>query len=260
MVSLQDRLGARFVLVPRVAVEEEDGRRLDAALGQHTAECRDLVLVERRLDLAVGQHPLPDLEAQRTLDQRPVLSEEQVVGIGAVDAADLVDVAEAFGDEKRGLGARALQDGVDGDRGAVQEQAGGSVVASRLLHSGIDAVDQAFRRRQGLAEAQIAGAVIEDGDVGERAADIGGETKVRAVGSGRGTRFHSVGRDWRRYSRGRQAGSTSPRLPGRRAIWDGSLVAGLSVGWVTELGASLEAIPARRGQAWPCAGRREAGP
>ena len=79
--------------------------------------------VERRLDLAVGQHALLDLEAQRALDQRLVLLEEQIVGVRPVDAADLVDVAKAFGDEQRGLGAGALEDGVDGDGRAVQEQA-----------------------------------------------------------------------------------------------------------------------------------------
>src|SRR5262245_59374096 len=50
------------------------------------------------------------------------------------------------------------------------------------------------------------------------------------------------------------------RCPADARFWDGSWEAGLSVGWVTELGASLEATPIRRGQAWPCVGWREAGP
>ena len=105
-----------------VAIEEQDRAGLDAELLELRAERRDLALVERRVDLAVGEHALLDLEAQRALDQRHVLLEEQIVGVRPVDAADLVDVAEAFGDEQRGLGAGALQDGVDGDGRAVQEQ------------------------------------------------------------------------------------------------------------------------------------------
>src|SRR5262249_8339113 len=139
-----------------------------------------------------GQYPLLDLEAQRPLDQRLVLAEEQVVGVRPVDAADLVDVAEAFGDEQRGPGAFALEDGVNGDGRAVEEEAGGLVIASRLRHPGIDALDQPFRRRQHLAEAEFAGAVIEDRDIRERPPDVGGETKAGAVGWGRGGRFHAV--------------------------------------------------------------------
>ena len=120
---LEDRLGARLVVGAGVAVEEQDRAGFDAELVELVAERRDLALVERRLDLAVGEHALLDLEAQRALDQRHVLLEEEIVGVGPVDAADLVDVAEALGDEQRGLGAGALQDGVDGDGRAVQEQA-----------------------------------------------------------------------------------------------------------------------------------------
>ena len=64
------------------------------------AERGDLLFVERTLDLAVGEHALLHLEAQRALDQRLVLLEEQIVGVRPVDAADLVDVAEALGDER----------------------------------------------------------------------------------------------------------------------------------------------------------------
>jgi hypothetical protein len=111
------------------------------------AEPFDFLLVERGFDLAVAQHALLDLVAQRPLDQRLVLAEEQIVGVRPVDAADLVDVAEALGDEERGLGARALQDGIDGDGGAVEKQPGRFVVAACLRHPGVDPLDQALRRR-----------------------------------------------------------------------------------------------------------------
>ena len=96
MIALEDRLGARLVVVPRIAVQEQDRRRVDAEAGELPAERGDFGVVERRVDLAVGQDALMHLEAQRALDQRFVLLEEQVVGVGPVDAADLVDVAEAL--------------------------------------------------------------------------------------------------------------------------------------------------------------------
>jgi hypothetical protein len=76
-----------------------------------------------------------------------VLAEKQVVGVRPIDTTDLVDVAEAFGDEERGLGALALQNGVDGDGGTVQKQPRGFVGAVRLRHSRIDALDEALRCR-----------------------------------------------------------------------------------------------------------------
>src|SRR5262245_32715395 len=138
----------------------------------------DLILVERPLDLAVGEHALLDLEAQRPLDQRHVLAEEQVVGVGPVDAADLVDVAKALGDEERSLRARSLEDGVDRDRRAVQEQAGRAIIAAGLLDALVDAVDQPLRGRQGLAEGERAGTIVEHCNIGEGAADVGGEADV----------------------------------------------------------------------------------
>ena len=190
MVLLQDRLGARLVRGVGVAVDEQDRAGLDAALLELDAERGDLRLVERLLDLAVREHALVDLEPQRALDQRHVLLEEQVVGVRPVDAADLVDVAEAVGDQQRGLGAGALQDRVDRDRRAVQEQSRRAIVAAGLLDAAVDAVDQPLRRRQRLAEGQRAGLVVEHRDVGEGAADIGGEAHLGLrTGTRLGTRL-----------------------------------------------------------------------
>src|SRR5689334_24024587 len=133
MTLLQDRLGTRLVLGAGIAVEKQNGAGLDAELLQTLTERHDLVLVERPLDLAVREHALLHLEAQRPLDQRHMLAEEQVVGVGPVDAADLVDVAKALGDEERGPGAGALQDRVDRHRRAVQEQPCRAEVAAGLL-------------------------------------------------------------------------------------------------------------------------------
>ena len=178
MVLLQDRLGARLVRRAGVAVDEQDRGSFDAALVEFRAERRDLRFVERLLDLAVGKHALLDLEAQRALDQRRVLLEEQIIGVRAVDAPDLVDVAKAFGDQQRGFRAGALEDRVDRHRRAMQEQAGRAIVAAGLLDPAVDAVDQPLWRRQRLAEGQRAGLVVEHRNVGEGAADIGGEAHL----------------------------------------------------------------------------------
>ena len=66
--------------------------------------------------------PLANLETQRSFDQRLVLFEEKIIGFRTVDAADLIDVAKALGDQQRAAGAFALEDGVDGDRGTVEQE------------------------------------------------------------------------------------------------------------------------------------------
>ena len=106
VIFLQNCLGAPLVIGVGIAVEEEDGGRFDAKPLKLLAERRDFGVVERRIDLAVGQHAFLHFEAQRPLDQRHVLLKEQVIGIRPVDAADLINVAKAFGDEQCGAWRR----------------------------------------------------------------------------------------------------------------------------------------------------------
>ena len=135
-------------------------------------------------DLAVGERALVRLEAQRALHQRLMLLEEQVVGVGPVDAADLVDVAETFGRDQRGPRAGPLQDRVDRDGRAVQEQSGIGIGGCGLLDPRGNALHEMVRRGERLAEAQPSGLVVEDRDIGERAADVGGQPKVRVSVAG----------------------------------------------------------------------------
>jgi len=74
-----------------------------------------------------------------------MLAEEQIVGVRPVDAANLIDVAKALGDQERSSGPFALQNCVDSDGRAVKKKPGGSVIAMRLLDRGIDALDQVLR-------------------------------------------------------------------------------------------------------------------
>src|SRR3989442_1080019 len=78
-----------------------------------------LVLGERNEDLALRVHALANLVAQVALDQGLVAAEEKVVGLRPVDPADLVDVAKSSCGEQRTARARALEDGIDGDGGAM---------------------------------------------------------------------------------------------------------------------------------------------
>src|SRR6185312_2787569 len=140
---------------------------------------RDLVLAQRRAHRAVGDDPLIDIEAQRALDQRLVLLEEEIVGIGPIDAPDLVNIAKALGGEKRGLGAGALEESIDGDGRAVEEKPGLVVSRTRLGNARIDAFGEARRSRQALAEQQPAAFLVERRDIGEGTADIGADPHIR---------------------------------------------------------------------------------
>src|SRR6516165_9598779 len=58
--------------------------------------------------LAVRVHALADLVAQVALDQWLVAAKEEIVGFRPIDAADLVDIAEALGGEERARRTCAL--------------------------------------------------------------------------------------------------------------------------------------------------------
>ncbi len=180
MIAQQDLFRARLVLRVAIGMEEHDRDGIDAELLESLAECDDLVIAHRRPDRAVGDDALVDLEAQRALDQRHVLLEEKIVRVRPVDAADLVNVAKALGGEQRRLGAGALQQRVDGDGRAVKEEPGVLISGTGFGDAVVDALNQALRRRQALAEEQLAAGFVESGDIGESAADIGSKPQAFA--------------------------------------------------------------------------------
>ena len=174
---LQDLLDALLVRGIAVGVQQQHGHRLDVLAGQLTRQRAHRRLVERLVRAAVGAQPLGHFKTQRALDQGRVLVEEQVVGIGAIDAADLVDVAKAFGNQERGPGASALQQRVDGNRRAMQEELAFAQIDVRAVERALDPVDQFAMRRQRLAEQQLAAGLVERGHVGERAANVDGDAQ-----------------------------------------------------------------------------------
>ena len=103
MAFRDDRLRPLLVRGIAVGVQEQDGDRLRARAHRVGRGGAHRVLVELDQHLALRVHALADLVAQVALDQRLVPAEEQIVGFRPVDAADLVDVAEALrGDERAG--------------------------------------------------------------------------------------------------------------------------------------------------------------
>ncbi len=142
-----DRLHALLVRRIHIAVQQQDSHGLDAFGDQPIARCVHAGFIERNVHVALGGEPFAHFEPQRTLDQRHVLSEKQVVRVGPVDAADLVDVAKALGDQQRGARAGALQHRVDGDRRAMQEQPRLVVAGTGTVYAVRDAIDQIGRGR-----------------------------------------------------------------------------------------------------------------
>ena len=143
------------------------------------AERGDLRPRRAALDLAVGEHALLDFEAQRALDQRLVLLEEQIVGVRPVDAADLVDVAEALVMSERGLAPVrsriVLMAIVEPCRKSSRREsiAGFALATPELMPS---------TRLSGVESAlpKVSRPVFSSnsGDIGECAADIGGEPQL----------------------------------------------------------------------------------
>src|SRR6516225_11262309 len=107
-----------------------------------------------------------------------MLLKEQVVRVRPVDAANLVSVAKARGDQERGLRPRALQDGVDGNGRAVKEKPRRLVVVSRLGNRAVDALNEMTWGGEDLAKGDLAAAGIESRHIGESAADIRSQPKL----------------------------------------------------------------------------------
>jgi hypothetical protein len=119
------------------------------------------------------------------------LRKEQVVGVGTVDTADLVDVAEALGDQECRSGARALQQRVDGNGGSMKEQVRVAEVDTGTVQGVLNPVDELVVSGERLAEAQLACCLVEGSKVGEGPADVHGDAQTWGFG---GSGFEGHGR------------------------------------------------------------------
>ena len=140
-----------------------------------SAEHLELADGERRPHLARPVDPLGHLETQLARNQRRLAMEAQIERLRAVAAADLQQVAKALGGEQRSLGADALQQRVDDERGAVLDEAR----LARVERSLADAVEDRFAQPiiggRAFGVGDRAGLDIAGDEVGEGAADIDGD-------------------------------------------------------------------------------------
>jgi len=123
--------------------------------------------------------------------------DEQVVHVVAALVPDLERVAKALGGEQSRPRALALDQRVRGQRGAVNDRADAAGIHARVVQQRLDALLDAMGGilggRQHLADADGAGDLVDDDEIGERAADVhaaarrhGGEftPRWRAGGTG----------------------------------------------------------------------------
>ena len=115
-MARQSRAHRALVVTVDISVEQAHCDRLDALNEEPFGHGRDLVVSYREVDAAVGQHPLRDAVGVSARDQRLSIFDLRIEHVVAMLVADIEDVAEPFGDQERGLGTSALNDGV-GDHG-----------------------------------------------------------------------------------------------------------------------------------------------
>ena len=177
-------------------------------------------LVEGGEDAAAGVGALGDLEAEVAGDDRGEAA-GHAVGVRAGAAAELEDVAEALGGDQAGAGEAALEDGVGGGGGAVDDQVDLGEVDPRPRRG------RRGRRvawfvggGRGLGEADGAGGGVEQHEVGEGAAhvDAGDDAAGHACARSLTSRRVGVGDDIpvctrRHRALGRAAAAAPPAHP-----------------------------------------------
>ncbi len=182
----QRRGGLFLVRRVGVGVHEEDRDRFDAERFDLAGERRQRGGVERRDDLALAADALGHLEPQRARDQRLVAAIVQVERVGPVAARDFEHVAKARRRDEGRLGALALDQRIDDERGAVVDE---TRLVRRELHL-VEAVEDAFdeisvgRRALGVGDAVVL--VVVRNEISEGTADIDGD------GKGHFLRSHAV--------------------------------------------------------------------
>ena len=109
-----------------------------------------------------------------TRHQGLVAMKKQIVGFRAIAAADDVDIARAAGDDQAGLGALALDQRVDRDRGAVDQLIDRGGFDPAFANAVEDALHQMGRRREALGLDEAACLVVKADEVGKSPADVDG--------------------------------------------------------------------------------------
>ncbi len=149
-----------------------------------SGEAVDLALVQRDQHVAVSRQSFAQREAQGTRHQRLRPVDHEVVMIEPLLVTLFENVAESFGRDEGRPGALALDQRIGGERCSVDEDAHVGRSQPGLIEHQPDALDHAkFRRRRGGEDlaAPALGAGFEH-DIGEGAADVGGELDLLCHG------------------------------------------------------------------------------
>ncbi len=162
-----------------ISVHVTDRDRLDLGRLELCGERAHRRLVEWDQDVAAAVEPLGNAEAQLARHQRRRLLHEDVVLLEAMLEGYLDRIAEALGDDQRRLRTLALNDGVGGQRRAVDDQAEITGLQFGELEDLLDAGQHALfgRARRGQHLHAFALAVPFQRKIGEGAADIDGEAR-----------------------------------------------------------------------------------
>jgi hypothetical protein len=171
------------LLVARVAIREQehDRHRLDAVGAQPAGGRTHGLLVERDQHVARGRQPLGHLVHAAARHQGLGPPVKHVVHLQEVAAADLEHVAEPVSREEPGPRALELEERVDPDRGAVDDEATIGQPHAGLVDAGEDAVEQLARSGEGLGGDDGARGLVERHEIRERAADIDTDSQSHVI-------------------------------------------------------------------------------
>ena len=186
-VFLQNDLpGAALMVRVGVGMEEAECDGADVERFDAARRLAGACLVKRAQHLACVTDSLGNLEAQMPRDDRLRLDPLEVVHAGVVGAHDLEHIPKPPGGDQRGLRQFPLEQRVEHDGRAVHEiidigERDGSLrLRARVGQDPLDAAQHTFLevagRRQGLGNMD-ATARVQEHQVGEGAADVGGESR-----------------------------------------------------------------------------------
>ena len=168
----QDLGGA--LLVRGIAIREEEDERdgLHAVVREALRGGAYRTFVERYQNVALGIEPLRHLQAAPARHEwrRPPI--EHVVHPQEIAAADLEDVAEAFGRHQPRARALAFEERVDADGRAVDDETAVLELDARLVDAVEHTLEERVRRAQRLAVDDGARGLVERHEIREGAANV----------------------------------------------------------------------------------------
>ena len=171
-----DGPGPLFMLRPQEPVQEADRHRGHAGLTQPHRGRPHRILVQRQFHAAIVANPLDHPDPQVAADQHHRLVRLHVIQVRPLLPPDLQQVAEPVRGDQPGPHPAQLDQRVGGDRGAVPEITDiaqpGAHPRRRLAYAVCNPPAWVVGRRWHLPDLDTSGGVVEQAQVGERAAAI----------------------------------------------------------------------------------------